>query len=109
MAVGLNVLTMQRVQDDITCPFLNFTGFAVEVWECGRFPLHVYLYANVLIYYHRLLTMPAGQIVKSVFDTNCAICITKASTLGFLRHVTWLIATILTLMRLATKKWIVSN
>ena len=40
---------------------------------------------------------------------HCAICITKASTLGFLRHVTSLIAMTLTSMRLATKKLIVSN
>ena len=46
---------------------------AIVYGECGRFPPHVYLYANVLSYYHRLLTMPAGKIVKSVFDTSVAV------------------------------------
>ena len=78
---------------------------AIVYGECGRFPPHVYLYANVLSYRHRLLTMPAGNIVNSVFDTLCNLYNQGFHT-WILRHVTWLYVTILTSMRLATKTWL---
>ena len=37
--------------------------------ECGKFPPSVHCHINVFTYYHRLLTMPKGKVVKSVFNT----------------------------------------
>ena len=44
---------------------------AIVHGECGKFPPSVYCHGNVLSYYHRLLTMPEGKVVKSVFDMLC--------------------------------------
>ena len=41
---------------------------AIVYGECGKFPPSVYCHVNVLSYYHRLLTMPEGKVVKSVFN-----------------------------------------
>ena len=35
--------------------------------ECGKFPPSVHCHISVLTYYHRLLTMSKGKVVKSVF------------------------------------------
>ena len=39
--------------------------------ECGKFPPRIYCHANVLCYFHRLLTMHHGSTVKSVFNVLC--------------------------------------
>ena len=44
---------------------------AIVHGECGKFPPSVYCHGNVMSYYHRLLTMPEGKVVKSVFDMLC--------------------------------------
>ena len=44
------------------------TRNAIVYGECGKFPPSVYCNGNVLSYYHRLLTMPEGKVVKSVFQ-----------------------------------------
>ena len=36
--------------------------------ECGKFPPNMYRHATVLCYFHRLLAMQHGGIVKSVFN-----------------------------------------
>ena len=41
---------------------------AIVYRECGKFPPSVYYHGNVLSYYHGLLTMPEGKVVKSVFN-----------------------------------------
>ena len=40
---------------------------AIVNGECGKFPPSVHCHINVLTYYHRLLTMSKGKVVKSVF------------------------------------------
>ena len=57
--------------------FLNYNRCALHVkattcnaivnGECGKFPPNVHCHINVLTYYHRLLTMSKGKVVKSVF------------------------------------------
>ena len=57
--------------------FLNYNRCALHVkattcnaivnGECGKFPPSVHCHINVLTYYHRLLTMSKGKMVKSVF------------------------------------------
>ena len=37
--------------------------------ECGKFQPSVHCHINVLTYYHRLLTMSKGKVMKSVFNT----------------------------------------
>ena len=44
------------------------TRNAIVYGECGKFPPSVYCHWNVLSYYHRLLTMPEGKVVISVFN-----------------------------------------
>ena len=61
--------------------FLNYNRCTLQVkattcnaivqGECGKFPPSVYCHGNVLSYYHRLLTMPEGKVVKSVFNMMC--------------------------------------
>ena len=40
---------------------------AIVRGECGKFPPSVHCHINVLTYYHSLLTMSKGKVVKSVF------------------------------------------
>ena len=57
--------------------FLNYNRCALHVkattcnaivnGECGKFPPSVHCHINLLTYYHRLLTMSNGKVVKSVF------------------------------------------
>ena len=41
--------------------------------ECGKYPPSVFCQTDVLCYLHRLLTMPDGKLVKSVFCTLNAL------------------------------------
>ena len=41
--------------------------------ECGKYPPSVFCQTDVLCYLHRLLTMPDGKLVKSVFYTLNAL------------------------------------
>ena len=47
------------------------TSNIIVYGECGKFPPSLCCHANVLCYFHRLLTMNHGSTVKSVFDVLC--------------------------------------
>ena len=74
---GLN----KSVANTLDKVFLNYnrrtlhvkatTCNAIVHRECSKIPPSVYCHGNVLSYYHRLLTMPEGKVVKSVFDMLC--------------------------------------
>ena len=50
--------------------------------------ISIYCHANVLGYFHRLLTMRHGSTVKSVFNVLCNLK-TKVFRLGSPEHMTW--------------------
>ena len=47
------------------------TSNIIVYGKCGKFPPSIYCHANVLCYFHRLLTMHHGSTVKSVFNVLC--------------------------------------
>ena len=70
------------VVDEIVLKFLcctlsvkATTCNAIVYGECERYPLSVFCHINVLLYLHRLWTMPGEKIVKSVFQkqTPCTV------------------------------------
>ena len=47
------------------------TSNIIVYGECGKIPPSIYCHANVLCYFHRLLTMHHGSTVKYVFNVLC--------------------------------------